>query len=328
MRVLRKKMAGDDVRKWQEFLLSKGFDPNGTDGVFGPGTEAASIAFQKANGLKGDGIIGNDTFAVAMAQGYALLPHHEAPAPTGNVVKVKTIADGVIIWKLSDNGAVFFTSDMDVDADGCATAYGPNNSGLDLNGNAQSPTSSGKWNPNVLVLGSDKQPIRQSNSDPAPGFFICKSSLQDKTKDVDDPRRYVDALKVPFIVLPGGSAGPAGMGDAALVIDLKTKRQIKCLVADAGPAAKTGEASIQVCGVILDDLTPKQIEAAAKKDKLKGLKCNPRNGGVGGPSNRRFRYIVFPGTTMTWPQTVSEIEARVDGALARLTPEQIIAITT
>jgi hypothetical protein len=247
---------------------------------------------------------------------------------SAKVVKVKTIADGVTIFKLESGEAVFFTSDLDVDADGCPMAYGPGNTGLDHNGNAQTPVSSGNWNPSVLVLDNANQPVKQKDGDPAPGFFICKSSLQDTSKPVTDPRRYVDALTTPFIVLPGGSAGPAKTGDAALVIDMRTSKRIKCLVADAGPSGKTGEASMLVVGVLADDLTPKQIVDAAKKDRLKGLHCNPRNGGLNGPADRKFRYVVFPGTTMRWPQTIGAIEARVDGALAPLTPEQIVAITT
>lgn len=328
MRVLKLNMAGTDVRAWQDFLGTKGFAHDSTDGSFSRGTEQATKDFQKAEGLKADGIVGNKTFGAAMNQGFQLLPGLAAPPPSAKVVKVKTIADGATIFKLLGGEAVFFTSDMDVDADGCPIAYGPGNSGLDHNGNAQNPTSSGKWNPNVLVLNGSKQPVLQASGDPAPGFFICKSSLQDKSTPVADPLRYVDSLNIPFIVLPGGTAGPAGIGDAALVIDMKKGTRVKCLVADGGPAGKTGEASILVCGVILDGLTPKQIGSAAKKNKLKGLKCNPRNGGVNGPGNRHFRYIAFPGTAMTWPKSVTAIEAHVDGALAALTPDQLLAITS
>lgn len=324
MRILERGLAGPDVTKWQEFLARSGFDPGSIDGEFGSATVAATKAYQKANGLKADGIVGNESFAAAMSQGFELLP----ASASAKVVKVKTIADGVTIFKLEGGEAVFFTSDLDVDADGCPMAYGPGNTGLDHNGNAQDPVSSGIWNPRVLVLDASKQPVRQRTGDPAPGFFICKSSLQDTSKPITDPARYVDALTVPFIVLPGGAAGPAKTGDAALVIDMRTGKRIKCLVADAGPSGKTGEASILVVGVLADGLTPKQVVDAAKRDKLKRLHCNPRNGGLNGPDDRKFRYIVFPNTGMVWPQPVASIEARVDGALTMLTPEQVLAITT
>lgn len=328
MRVLRLGLSGPDVQKWKAFLKKMGFDSGSQNLDFDSGTEKASKAYQKANGLKADGIIGNKTFAKAMSQGFELLPDIHAAPGSAKVVKVKTVEDGVTIFKLVGSEAVFFTSDLDVDADGCPIAYGPNNTGLDHNGNAQNPVSSGNWNPNVVLLDSHNQPVRQKAGDPAPGFFICFSTLQDANANQDDPRRYVDALTIPYLVLPGGTAGPARTGDVGLVIDLQTGVRVKCIAADAGPKKKTGEASIRTVGILADGLTPKQIAAAAKKDKLKGLHCNPRNGGLNGAGDRHFRYIVFPGTTMTWPTTVEAIEARVDGALANLNPDQLLAITT
>jgi hypothetical protein len=324
-------MAGDDVADWQNFLVTQGRDPGPIDGEFGGKTDTATKAFQAANGLVPDGIVGNDTFTRAMALGFKPLPHHNDPAPSAKKVKVKDIADGVTIWKLPAGEAVFFTSDLDVDADGSPMAYGPGNSGLDNNGNAQDPVSSGKWNPNVLLLDANKQPVQQAADDLAPGFFLCFSTLQDTSQPRNRARRYVDALTIPFMVLPGGSAGPARMGDVGLVIDTQSGKRVKCLVADAGPGGKTGEASIRIAGILLDDLTPKQIVAAALKDRLKGLKCNPRNGGS---SAKRFRYIVFPGTASLWTHdnnpevNVAKIEARVDGALAALTPEQLATVLT
>ncbi|WP_264842571.1 peptidoglycan-binding domain-containing protein [Caldinitratiruptor microaerophilus] len=61
----------------QMCLLSHGFDPGSPDGVFGPKTERAVIAFQEANELKKDGIAGpltigklkagtNDPFCAAL----------------------------------------------------------------------------------------------------------------------------------------------------------------------------------------------------------------------------------------------------------------------
>ena len=49
---------GDAVRKLQELLNKKGFDCGAADGIFGSKTYAAVVAFQKANGLSADGIVG------------------------------------------------------------------------------------------------------------------------------------------------------------------------------------------------------------------------------------------------------------------------------
>ncbi len=49
---------GDAVRRLQELLNKKGFDCGAADGIFGSKTYAAVMAFQKANGLSADGIVG------------------------------------------------------------------------------------------------------------------------------------------------------------------------------------------------------------------------------------------------------------------------------
>ena len=49
---------GDAVRRLQELLNKKGFDCGAVDGIFGSKTYAAVVAFQKANGLGADGIVG------------------------------------------------------------------------------------------------------------------------------------------------------------------------------------------------------------------------------------------------------------------------------
>lgn len=62
MKKTKPNMRGDDVRAAQIALLAKGFDPKGIDGIFGPKTEKAVLAFQKAAGIEVDGIIGPVTW--------------------------------------------------------------------------------------------------------------------------------------------------------------------------------------------------------------------------------------------------------------------------
>ena len=63
MPVLKQGSSGPDVISLQQKLKDLGFDPNGTDGNFGPGTRRAVIAFQQSKGLQADGIGGPATLA-------------------------------------------------------------------------------------------------------------------------------------------------------------------------------------------------------------------------------------------------------------------------
>ena len=58
---VRSGSSGNDVRELQRALKEKGFDPQGVDGKFGANTKKAVIAFQKANGLEADGVVGKFT---------------------------------------------------------------------------------------------------------------------------------------------------------------------------------------------------------------------------------------------------------------------------
>ena len=60
---LRSPADGHLVHLLQRALAAKGFSPGALDGDFGPATENAVKAFQAANGLTDDGIVGRGTWA-------------------------------------------------------------------------------------------------------------------------------------------------------------------------------------------------------------------------------------------------------------------------
>jgi len=68
MQVLEEGSSGGDVTTLQTRLQVHGFSPGAIDGTFGPGTEAAVLAFQRSEGLVPDGIVGART---ARALGFA-----------------------------------------------------------------------------------------------------------------------------------------------------------------------------------------------------------------------------------------------------------------
>lgn len=182
-----------------------------------------------------------------------------------------------------DNSAYFFEAGMSIDADGAPHAYHPQSGkGLDYLGNAGVP---GNWWALVTNDGtSSGEPIIQKNTDPAPGFYISSTSLQDKTRQIDDPRRYVNAEEIPFFVLPGKSKFGAKLGDLGVVINTQNGLIQGCIHADNGPSGKIGEGSI----------------ALAKK---LNIPSSPRKGGVA----HGIVYIVFPGSHSGWPLSLDEI---------------------
>jgi putative chitinase len=61
MQTLRLRSSGKDVATLQRRLAALGFPPGAIDGDFGPGTEAAVIAFQRSEHLVADGVVGPNT---------------------------------------------------------------------------------------------------------------------------------------------------------------------------------------------------------------------------------------------------------------------------
>lgn len=60
---------GEVVTGWQRFLASKKYAVGVADGAFGRATDAATKEYQKANNLVADGIVGTNTYQVALRQG-------------------------------------------------------------------------------------------------------------------------------------------------------------------------------------------------------------------------------------------------------------------
>jgi len=86
---LKQGSSGPAVKDLQRKLKDLGFDPNGVDGNFGPGTRAALIAFQQSKGLQPDGIAGPATLAALQAGDVSA---NASPLPS----PVPTVAGGAL----------------------------------------------------------------------------------------------------------------------------------------------------------------------------------------------------------------------------------------
>ena len=115
-RLLKKGMEGADVKAMQELLLQLGYGlpKYGADGDFGSETEAAVLAFQKAEELEEDGKYGDKTHAALMDavddddEGKQDMPSADASdedAPTQEPTEEETPAPvGQTVVIVADNG--------------------------------------------------------------------------------------------------------------------------------------------------------------------------------------------------------------------------------
>lgn len=130
------------------------------------------------------------------------------------------------------------THRMDVDVDGAPRAYGPRNRNtLDVLRHAHHMGHIDE--PIVGYMVEDKpphHPIVQGPRDPAPGYFVSQTAFEDQSIENErDPRRYVDATKINYVVL-GSRAQQLGacLGDFVAVYSRRTHRSVFAIVGDSG----------------------------------------------------------------------------------------------
>lgn len=191
---------------------------------------------------------------------------------------------GVPIYRNRGETPFYFKAGMRIDADGAPNAYHPQDRGLDLLEHAGKP---GDWQ--GIALAADGQPLIQGPRDPFPGYYISQTSLFDPGKPSTDPNRYVDATKIPYIVLSKEEElkqrGGARLGDFVAVIHVPSRRLASAIVADMGPKGKIGEGSMALAESL-------------------SIPSSPRTGGV--PND--VIYVVFPGSGNGRPRTLREID--------------------
>lgn len=87
MGTIRQGASGSTVARWQSFLNTQG-NSLVVDGKFGPGTAAATVKYQKANGLTADGVVGPNTWAKAFPAVNIPKPPTQAAVMTETIKQV------------------------------------------------------------------------------------------------------------------------------------------------------------------------------------------------------------------------------------------------
>jgi predicted chitinase len=100
MPVLKEGSSGPDVTALQTKLKELGFDPNGVDGNFGPGTRKALIAFQQSKGLQADAMAGPNTLAALQTGGSA--PSDASPGTATATAPALSVGGGLSLAMLQE----------------------------------------------------------------------------------------------------------------------------------------------------------------------------------------------------------------------------------
>jgi len=211
------------------------------------------------------------------------------PAPSAVCKKKRLfVAKHIIAWSAPPVGGPFFyKSGLAIDADGAPRAYHPNGR-LGLDSLAHAGHRGHWW---ALVTNNGKTsgtPIVQSPTDPAPGFYVSTTALYDHDNpNPRDPRRYVDAENIPYVVLHPRALHYAQLGDFATVVNLRNGKVSAAIVADEStPGLRVGEGSIALAEALAID-------------------SSPRDGGQEGD----IVYVIYPGSGNGSPRELDEIRA-------------------
>jgi len=206
---------------------------------------------------------------------------------------------GTPVWQVVGESPLFYRCGLMIDADGSPRAYHPDDrSGLDHLGNAQKnwkkrkqqraehkPVEPVRWCGVVTDDGTEHgTPLIQGPNDPAPGFYVSPSALEDRQYARTDPRRYVDAANVPYVSIPPDlESHGVHLGDFATVGH--NGKYVGAIIADIGPHHLIGEGSVALAKAI-------------------GVPHSPRGGGV----TQGVTWILYPGSGSGKPRSLDEVE--------------------
>jgi hypothetical protein len=220
---------------------------------------------------------------------FPITPLVSGPAPHTTCKKIKLFtAQNIVAWSApSAVGGFFYKSGIAIDADGAARAYHPNDR-LGLDSLAHAGHRGNWW---ALVTDNEKTsgtPVVQGAADPAPGYYVSTTALYDRANpNPRDPRRYVDAAHIPYVVLHPKALHYAHLGDFATVVNLHNRKISGAIVADeSAPQLPVGEGSIALAEAL-------------------GINSSPRHGGQDGD----VVYLIYPGSGNRRPRTLEEILA-------------------
>lgn len=173
-------------------------------------------------------------------------------------------------YRLPD-GSIVFLGRFTIDADGAPHAYNPSNTGLDHIGNAGSPGNWWALATNAPECGPTGTPVLQASDDPAPGFYVSKTTMENTAFGCRKQRRYVNSETISYVALPPVVARVMNNQGRLAVVQrgLSTGFAVH---ADQAPKFGVGEGSMELARTL-------------------GLNPSPRNGGT---NIRELLFLILP----------------------------------
>lgn len=178
-----------------------------------------------------------------------------------------------------DGEVIEYTGENTCCADGSPRCYGPEGCSpepLDYLGNAGYEDN--WWG---VAIDSHGNPYVQHKGNvamhPYPSLYVSCTAYYFKDFPEYDCRRWVDAEKVQYAVIPSSvrsAVGPKFLGCRAQITDMEYNKVLECVCAEIGPSTHMGESSIAAC-------------------KHFGLNPCPKSGGSS--NMHRWLYRFWPG---------------------------------
>ncbi|MGO1068687.1 hypothetical protein [Lysobacter sp. CA199] len=188
-----------------------------------------------------------------------------------------------------------------ITAAGAPDAYHPENIGSGHIRRTEWPD--GEWR---CALVADPKHPRRPLQQPAgrhAGYFVSITALSDVSRARTDPGAYVDAGRIPYLVLPASfraMEGTGDLGDFVVAYQPATRRCSYGLIGDIGPDRSLGEVSTRMAS----DLSGQRAEARSGR----GLPPGPT------------LCLVFPRSRLApvWPIPPAAIRGRCEYLLKGL----------
>lgn len=200
------------------------------------------------------------------------------------------------------------------DADGAPNAYHPDDvghrctdnsykfKGLDCPGNAGYPKKSW-WSSIILKDPANTKEGYVQKEGKYKGYFVSQTSLKDHKKQDSDPEKYVNAVTIPYIVLPKifyKISGTGSPGDVGYAVNISNGKKSSFIIAEIGPSdSELGEISLSLA------------------QNLGGTQPNPKTGS--GLPKGDIVFVVFPKSKASpaWPLTAQQIESKAEDHLRK-----------